>query len=196
MPRFKKIDKEELDRLERELREAEEATPDALMPPEEEPVITIKQPEPMPVPNTPPVDNNGHAADSSAILQQIQPTAEQIQQVEERKRQEIEDIRRFEEEESERSIPGHGYLVNVKPKHLAQSTRLNEREILLFAIAKAQDSVLDPNRTQSVASLIMQNIMENKISLNGLGREETLAARQQEAEKAAEAAAKGALLGR
>lgn len=155
---------------------------------QEEQVIT-PQPENIIAATETKVENNGHAkTEAEQLLMRQQEQEELARQEEQRKR--------FEEEEAESRVPGAGYLVNVKKKNLPQNTRLNEREILLFSLGKLQDAIVNPNRTETAFAILTNNIMEFKISYNGMGREETLKARQQEAEKAAEAAAKGALFGK
>ena len=95
-------------------------------------------------------------------------------------------VAEYEEMDSEREIPGNGFLFNVKEKHLPEATRLNEREIWSFAVGEVQDAVLDTNRTESVFKILESRLMRNKISLGGDGRTEYVTTMQLKAEEKAE----------
>jgi len=106
------------------------------------------------------------------------------------------EYQKFAEEEAEKEIPSSGYLFASKDKYLPEVTRLNEREIFAFAVGDVQDAVLDPDRTKSVYQIFKLSAMRNKIGFEGKGREEHIVIKQQEAEKEADAASRGALFGR
>jgi hypothetical protein len=63
-------------------------------------------------------------------------------------------------------------LFDFSKDKLPQRTRLNEKEILTFATLKTNMQMLDPHNNTLWPILFMDNIMEMKISLKGLGRDE------------------------
>lgn len=78
-------------------------------------------------------------------------------------------------------------MFDFKREKLPMRTRLNEKEILTFAILKTNMQMLDPNETRSWPEAFMDNIMEMKISLRGKGRDEGMGIFQmQQEEKASE----------
>lgn len=106
-----------------------------------------------------------------------------------------EELRQFREEEAAKAIPSHGFMFGVQDRYLPEATELNEREVFAFAVGDVQDAVLDPNRTESVFGIFKNKSMRNKISLNRKGRDEHVVLKQQEADRDAKAAAKGAWVG-
>lgn len=78
-------------------------------------------------------------------------------------------------------------LFDFPREKLAQRTRLNEKEILTFAVLKTNMQILDPTEDRLWPILFMENIMEMKISLKGKGRDEGMGIFQmQQEEKAGE----------
>jgi len=99
-----------------------------------------------------------------------------------------------DDEDEKPDIPGKGFLYHAKDEHLGEATRLNEREILLFAVGDTQASILDPKR-KTVYETFRNSLMRYKIALNGDGRVEAIKLKTMEAEKMADAAASGAMGG-
>lgn len=107
-----------------------------------------------------------------------------------------EDLARFQEEEAEREIPGHGFIFGTKKKYLPEVTRVNEREIFTFSVGIVQDAVLKPRGPDdSVFAIFSESVMRLKIGFEGKGRDEYVVLEQQKAQKEADAAAKGAWFG-
>lgn len=100
----------------------------------------------------------------------------------------------FEERELDRQIPGRGHLFHVKKKHLHESTRLNKKMIMAFAIGDVQQAVLNHTRTESVFEILKNAIMGYEISEDGEGRKESIILHQLTSEEK-EAAAQGGLFG-
>lgn len=105
-----------------------------------------------------------------------------------------EDIQKWEAIDNNKNIPGRGHLFHVRKEHLPESTRLNEREIVAFAIGDVQQAVLDHNRTESVFDIFKHNIMQYKISFEGQGRKESIILHQLTTEEKT-AALKGSMFG-
>lgn len=63
-------------------------------------------------------------------------------------------------------------LFDFSKDKLPQRTRLNEKEILTFAVLKTNMQMLNPHEDRLWPECFMDNIMEMKISLKGLGRDE------------------------
>jgi hypothetical protein len=91
----------------------------------------------------------------------------------------------IEEQEFERQIPASGYLLNVKEKHLPQATVLDSGQVLSFALGNMQENMLNSSRTKSLFALFAKDMMEMSISIKGLGREQAIMVRQQDADKGA-----------
>ena len=104
-----------------------------------------------------------------------------------------EEIEAFEEAELDKDIPGKGYLFHVKNKHLPESSRLNEKEIIGFSVGKVQQAVLDKNRTESAFDIFMNSVLRMKISFEGEGRKENIILHQLSSDDKAEA--RGGLYG-
>jgi hypothetical protein len=91
----------------------------------------------------------------------------------------------IEEQETERMIPGNGYLLNVKDKHLPEATVLDNGQVLSFALGNMQENMLNSRRTESLFAMFSKDMMRMNISIKGLGREQAIMARQQDADKGA-----------
>lgn len=102
-----------------------------------------------------------------------------------------EQINEIEDRELDKNIPGRGHLFHVKKKYLPESTRLNDREIMSFAIGDVQQAVLDHDRTESVFEVLKNSLMVYKISREGDGRKESIVLHQLTSEE--KAAAQGGL---
>ena len=63
-------------------------------------------------------------------------------------------------------------LFDFDSSKLPQRTRLNEKEIQVFAVLKTNMQILKPGEERMWPELWMDNVMEMKISLKGKGRDE------------------------
>jgi hypothetical protein len=95
-----------------------------------------------------------------------------------------EDLYNVEEERTK--LPGEGFMFGVKPQHLKEATRLNDREIGCLAVGYVQDAVLKKGRKMSVFETYATTLMQLKISQNGVGRDEFTTLTQLSAEEKAE----------
>ena len=97
---------------------------------------------------------------------------------------ELEYQRQQREMEEEAKIPGNGwFLGEIKDKHLPMQTVLDRGEVLTFALGNMQENMLNPDRKDSLFKSFARDIMQMNISIKGLGREQSLMARQQDADK-------------
>ena len=74
-------------------------------------------------------------------------------------------------------------LFDFPREKLSQRTRLNEKEILTFALLKTNMQMLNPNEERLWPEIFMDNIMEMKISLKGKGRDEGMGIFQMQSEE-------------
>ncbi len=99
------------------------------------------------------------------------------------------EIAAFEEAETDKNIPGKGYLFHVKDKHLPETSRLNLREALSLAISDAQQEAINPDRTQSIFSIFRNRMLRYRISCGGEdwgeGRKESIILHQLSADEKA-----------
>lgn len=93
----------------------------------------------------------------------------------------------IEDEDDKPDIPGKGFLYHAKDENMGEATRLNEREIVMFALGDTQESILDPKR-KSVYQTFRNSLFRYKIALNGDGRKEAIELKTMEAERAADRA--------
>lgn len=97
---------------------------------------------------------------------------------------ELEYQRQQREMEEEAKIPGNGwFLGEIKDKHLPMQTVLDRGEVLTFALGNMQENMLNAGRTDSLFKSFARDIMQMNISIKGLGREQSLLARQQDADR-------------
>jgi hypothetical protein len=88
------------------------------------------------------------------------------------------------EMEEEAKIPGNGwFLGEIRDKHLPMQTVLDRGEVLTFALGNMQENMLNAGRTDSLFKSFARDIMQMNISIKGLGREQSLMARQQDADR-------------
>lgn len=92
-----------------------------------------------------------------------------------------------DDEDDKPDIPGKGFLYHAKDENMGEATRLNEREIVMFALGDTQESILDPKR-KSVYQTFRNSLFRYKIALNGDGRKEAIELKTMEAERAADRA--------
>lgn len=162
------------DDLEERIRRENEKYENASKPVEEKPVVkVIKQ-----------VSNNGHKKDEEIKVSnngksRTEVTEDQI----------AEDDLKYEVpvEEDKPDIPGRGFLYHAKPENLGEATRLNEREIVLFAVGDTKQSLLKKQR-RPVYETFRDRTFTYKVALDGEGRKEAIELKTIEAERSADKA--------
>jgi hypothetical protein len=177
-------------RIEGQRMEMPKAKPVAVK--EKEPVIEEQE---QPIPATAKAKGNGNGKKSKEAIKEtvimseaegakpsipITPKEGAIDDLE----KELEYQSKQRELEEEAKIPGNGwFLGEIRDKHLPMQTVLDRGEVLTFALGNMQENMLNAGRTDSLFKSFARDIMQMNISIKGLGREQSLMARQQDADR-------------
>lgn len=91
-------------------------------------------------------------------------------------------------------IPGYGWMFGIDKEHLPEMSVLHPGQEVIIASGNMQENMLDPKRNFSLWDRWIEDIMRLSISaapsgtipgIGGLGREQAILARQQDADKGA-----------
>lgn len=88
----------------------------------------------------------------------------------------VAELQKMQAMDMQGKVPGKGSLFHVEAgKHLDEATRLNAREIWLYAVVETQQFVAcTPNRTQSALDFLLEKVKRYKIAEDGKGRDDQI----------------------